>query len=141
MCRSDAVMAHLNVGARVVVCGTASVASWNPWPQGPRIERHILVKRARMQGFVILDHPGYHATARADLANWLRAGSLQYVKDVLDGIEHAPDAIAGLYRGENLGKRLIRLAASGKSGAELFGDSAWPIDLHRGGNGRSLGHP
>ena len=47
--------------------------------------------------------------ARVDLVRWLRAGQLQYVEDVLDGIEQAPDAIAGLYRGENLGKRLIRL--------------------------------
>ena len=74
------------------------------------MERHLLVKRARMQGFVILDHPGYYPTARADLAHWLREGRLRYVEDVLDGIEHAPGAIAGLYRGENLGKRLIRLA-------------------------------
>ncbi|MDR3453352.1 MAG: NADP-dependent oxidoreductase [Rhodoferax sp.] len=107
---SDAVMTHLNVGARVVICGTASVATWDPPPQGPRVERHLLVKRARMQGFVIFDVPEYHATARADLAQWLRDGKLQYVEEVLDGIEHAPDAIAGLYRGDNLGKRLIRLA-------------------------------
>ena len=40
----------------------------------------------------------------------MREGQLQYVEEVLDGIEHAPDAIAGLYRGENLGKRLIRIA-------------------------------
>ena len=40
---------------------------------------------------------------------WIREGKLQYVEEVLDGIAHAPDAIAGLYRGENLGKRLIRL--------------------------------
>ena len=106
---SDAVMAHLNVGARIVVCGTASVASWNPWPHGPRLERHLLVKRACMQGFVIFDHPEAAAPARADLARWIRAGDLRYVEEVLDGIEHAPDAIAGLYRGENLGKRLIRL--------------------------------
>jgi NADPH-dependent curcumin reductase len=108
---SDAVMPHLNVGARIVICGTASVSSWDPVPQGPRVERHLLVKRARMQGFVIFDVPEYHATARAELAQWLREGKLQYVEDVLDGIEHAPDAIAGLYRGENLGKRLIRLCA------------------------------
>jgi NADPH-dependent curcumin reductase CurA len=107
---SDAVMTHLKVGARVVICGTASIASWSPAPQGPRVERHLLVKRARMQGFVIFDHLDYYATARADLARWLREGRLQYVEDVLDGIEQAPDAIAGLYRGENLGKRLIRLA-------------------------------
>jgi len=108
---SDAVMQHLNVGARVIVCGTASVPSWSPPPTGPRVERHLLVKRARMQGFVIFDHPEHQAPARADLAAWLRSGQLHYVEEVLEGIEHAPDAIAGLYRGENLGKRLIRLHA------------------------------
>lgn len=106
---SDAVMTHLNVGARVVICGTASVASWDPPPQGPRVERHLLTRRASMQGFVIFDHPEYAAGARADLAAWLREGRLQYVEEVLEGIESAPDAIAGLYRGDNLGKRLIRL--------------------------------
>jgi NADPH-dependent curcumin reductase CurA len=106
---SDAVMARLNVGARVVICGTASVSSWDPPPQGPRVERHLLVKRARMQGFVIFDHPEYAPQARADLARWVRSGELRYVEEVLDGIEQAPDAIAGLYRGENSGKRLIRL--------------------------------
>jgi hypothetical protein len=109
---SDAVMSHLSVGARVVVCGTASVSNWNPPPTGPRVERHLLVKRARMQGFVIFDHPEHGAVARADLAKWLREGRLQHVEEVLDGIEQAPDAIAGLYRGENLGKRLIRLFES-----------------------------
>ena len=106
---SDAVLQHLNVGARVVICGTAAVSNWNPPPLGPRVERHLLVKRARMQGFVIFDHPEHGDVARADLAQWLRAGSLTYLEDVLVGIDSAPDAIAGLYRGENLGKRLIRL--------------------------------
>ncbi len=108
---SDAVMAHLNIGARIVICGTASIASWDPPPQGPRVERHLLTRRARMQGFVIFDHPECAAGARADLAAWLRDGSLRYVEEVLEGIESAPDAIAGLYRGDNLGKRLIRLCA------------------------------
>lgn len=107
---SDAVMSHLKVGARVVVCGTASVSSWSPPPQGARVERHLLVKRARMQGFVILDHPEHEAPARAELAGWVREGKLRYLEDVLEGIEAAPDAIAGLYRGENFGKRLIRIA-------------------------------
>ncbi len=106
---SDAVRAHLAVGARVVVCGTAAVAQWDPVPAGPRVERQLLVKRARMQGFVIFDHPAHGDIARGDLARWIGEGRLQYVEDVLDGIEQAPDAIAGLYRGDNLGKRLIRL--------------------------------
>jgi NADPH-dependent curcumin reductase CurA len=106
---SDAVLRHLAIGARVVVCGTASVASWDPPPVGARVERHLLVKRARMQGFIVFDYQHRYEEAIARLAEWLRAGKLRYREDVLDGIEHAPGAIAGLYRGENLGKRLIRL--------------------------------
>ena len=106
---SDAVLRHLAIGARVVVCGTASVASWDPPPVGPRVERHLLVKRACMQGFIVFDYQPRYEEAVTRLAEWLRAGKLRYREDILEGIEHAPGAIAGLYRGENVGKRLIRL--------------------------------
>ena len=106
---SDAVMKHLRVGARVVICGTASVASWDPMPLGPRVERHLLIKRARVQGFVVLDYAARYDEAIGALAAWLRSGELRYREEILEGIEQAPDAIAGLYRGENLGKRLIRV--------------------------------
>ncbi|MBS0219848.1 MAG: NADP-dependent oxidoreductase [Proteobacteria bacterium] len=107
---SDAVLRHLNVGARVVICGTASIASWDPIPLGPRVERHLLVKRARMQGILIFDYAARYGDGRADLARWVRESKLRYREDILDGIEQAPDAIAGLYRGDNLGKRLIKIA-------------------------------
>jgi len=107
---SDSVMHRVNVGARVVICGTASVASWDPIPQGPRVERHLLVKRARMQGFLIFDYSQRFPEALQELEGWVRAGQIRYREDILDGIEHAPGSIAGLYRGENLGKRLIRIA-------------------------------
>lgn len=107
---SDAVLQQLNVGARVVVCGTASVPSWDPPPQGPRVERVLLTRRARMQGFVIFDYAARYAEALAALEPWVRQGLVRYREEIVDGIEHAPDAIAALYRGENLGKRLIRIA-------------------------------
>jgi NADPH-dependent curcumin reductase CurA len=107
---SDAVMRHLRVGARVVICGTASIANWDPFPQGPRVERHLLVKRARMQGFVVMDFKARYPEAQTALSQWVREGRIRYREDVLEGIERAPGAIAGLYRGENLGKRLIRIA-------------------------------
>jgi NADPH-dependent curcumin reductase CurA len=108
---SDSVMRQLASGARVVICGTASVASWDPPPMGPRVERHVLVKRARIQGFLVFDYQHRYEEAVSRLADWVRAGSLKYREDILDGLESCPDAIAGLYRGENLGKRLIRLSA------------------------------
>jgi len=108
---SDAVLARLAVGARVVICGTASVASWDPPPLGPRVERHILVKRARMAGLIVFDYQHRYEEAVARLASWVRDGRLTYREDIVDGIEHCPGAIAEIYRGENLGKRLIRLRA------------------------------
>jgi NADPH-dependent curcumin reductase len=106
---SDTVYPRLALGARVVVCGTASIANWDDWPSGPRIERHLLVKRARMQGFVIFDHMHRYEDSVTVLADWVRAGRLAYEEDILDGIAACPDALAGLYRGENKGKRIIRL--------------------------------
>jgi NADPH-dependent curcumin reductase CurA len=107
---SDAVLAQIAVGARIVVCGTASISSWEPWPAGPRVERHILVKRARMSGLLIFDYAARYEEAVSRLAQWIREGKLKYREDIANGIEHAPGAIAELYRGENLGKKLIRLA-------------------------------
>jgi NADPH-dependent curcumin reductase CurA len=110
---SDAVLKQLRVSARVVICGTASIASWEPIPRGPRVERHLLVKRARMQGFLILDYAPRYSEALQALSQWVRAGLMRYREDILEDIEQVPGSIAGLYRGENLGKRLIRIAPEG----------------------------
>ena len=107
---TDEVLKYLKMGARVVICGTASVASWDPIPPGPRVERHLLVKRARMQGFIVLDYADRYVEALQQLTQWVREGLIRYREDILEGIEQAPGSIAGLYRGENFGKRLIRIA-------------------------------
>jgi NADPH-dependent curcumin reductase len=106
---SDVVLSQLATGARIVICGTASIPSWDPPPSGPRVERHILVKRARMSGFLAFDYQHRYEEAIARLAAWVREGRIRYREEIADGIENCPDAIAELYRGENLGKRLIRL--------------------------------
>ena len=107
---SDGVLKHLRVGARVVICGTASIANWEPIPEGPRVERHLLVKRARMQGFIIFDYAERYTEALQELTQWVRQGLIRYREDILEGIDQAPGSVAGLYRGENFGKRLIRIA-------------------------------
>ena len=63
-----------------------------------------------MQGFLIFDHVQRSPEALRELESWVRNGQIRYREDILDGIEQAPGSIAGLYRGENLGKRLIRIA-------------------------------
>ncbi len=106
---SNTVMGMINIGARIVVCGTAATANWDPPPTGPRIERSILVKRARIQGFLIFDHASKFDEATARLAGWIDDGSLVYREDITEGIENAPAVLAGLYEGRNTGKALVRI--------------------------------
>jgi len=110
---SDAVYRQLALHARIVSCGTASVSSWNPPPNGPRVERIIMTRRATLGGFVVLDHMDEFSAASARLAQWVREGKLRYREEIRDGIEHCPGAIAELYDGRNFGKLLIRLDQPG----------------------------
>src|SRR5262245_50730235 len=103
---SDSVIRRINVAGRLVVCGTASIANWDPPPHGPRVERHLLVKRARMQGFLIFDHAQRHPEALWELETWVRNGQIRSREDILDGLDQGPGSIAGLSRGDNIAKRL-----------------------------------
>jgi NADPH-dependent curcumin reductase CurA len=109
---SDAVIRNIRLGARIVICGTASYPSWNPWNTGPRPERHLLVKRARMQGMLTTDWKDEFPQAVRDLADWVKQGKLRYREEILDGIEHAPGSLQRLYSGENVGKLVMRLPAA-----------------------------
>jgi NADPH-dependent curcumin reductase CurA len=103
----DTVLRRMAVAGRIVQCGTASIGSWNPPPSGPRNEREILTRRLVWSGFVIFDHMARYGQAADELAQLCRAGTLSFDTDLAEGIEQAPGAIASLYAGENLGKKLI----------------------------------
>jgi NADPH-dependent curcumin reductase CurA len=105
---ADAVFPKLVAGARVIQCGTASVSSWLPPPNGPRRERDILVKRLSWHGFVVMDHAALFPQALRELGALVAAGKLTGRDHVLEGLDKAPVAIEMLYRGENKGRLLIR---------------------------------
>jgi NADPH-dependent curcumin reductase CurA len=110
---SDTVLGLLNTRARVVVCGTIAHTDWDPPPMGPRVERQLLVTRSRMEGFIAPDYQHRWGEAFQALSQWLQAGKIKVLEEVLEGLEAAPDSVAGLYRGDNVGKRVIRVAANG----------------------------
>lgn len=103
----DCVIRQMNVGGRIVQCGTASIANWNPPPTGLRNEREVLTRRLQWGGFVIFDHVAAFPEALGELAARVESGALGYEEDIQPGLAHAPDAIARLYAGENKGKSLI----------------------------------
>ncbi len=107
---TDAVMRLLNVRARVVICGTVAHTEWDPPPMGPRMERQLLVTRSRVEGFIATDYQHRWDEAYGWLSQWLQEGRIQVMEEVLEGLESAPDAVAGMYRGENVGKRVIRVS-------------------------------
>lgn len=106
---ADAVVPRMNVGGRVIQCGTAAVPVWFPPPMGPRRDREILTKRLRHEGFVVFDHLAQFPRVIRQLAEWLATGQLTYDEEIEQGLERAPAALEGLYQGENRGKKIIKL--------------------------------
>jgi NADPH-dependent curcumin reductase CurA len=108
---TDAVFHHINIGARIVVCGQIDQYNATRPPRGPRILWHLIVKRARVEGFLVFDFAPRFPEAQRQMAEWIRQGKIQYQETVVDGLENAPKAFIGLFHGENLGKQLVRVAA------------------------------
>lgn len=109
----DATLRHMAPRGRVVQCGTASVARWEPPPTGWRNEREVLTRRLSWSGFIIFDHVAAFPSAQAQLTRWWSEGWLRIEEDILDGIEHAPGALQRVYAGENRGKQLIHVGRAG----------------------------
>ncbi len=106
----DHVLGRINVGARIALCGL--IAQYNaraPVP-GPYMFRNVLLKRATIQGFIILDYAGRFGEAREALVRWLGDGRLKYRVDIVDGLENAPAALTKLFDGSNAGKLMIAVS-------------------------------
>ena len=104
----EAGLGHLDQGARVVLCGGISGYA-KPQP-GPANYMQLVLRRARMEGFIVLDYADRFATAIRRMAAWRAEGRLTSQVDVMDGFDKAPEALGGLFTGTNLGKRLVRIA-------------------------------
>jgi NADPH-dependent curcumin reductase CurA len=106
----QAVLRLLNVNARIPLCGTIGDYNAAKLPPGPNL-RPILVKRALIKGFIILDHNDRAPAFLKECGQWLREGRLKYREDIVDGLEHAPSALLKLFDGTNFGKLMVRVSA------------------------------
>jgi len=108
----DAALANLALHGRVIIVGGISLYDTLETPDtGIRWNRQLLVKRARMEGFLVWDWRHQTQLFRRDVSQWLREGKIKYREDVADGIASAPNAFMGMLAGENRGKQLVRVAA------------------------------
>ena len=106
----DAVLNLINVKARIVICGMISQYNAVKPVPGPYNFRNILVQRARVEGFIVLDYADRYYEAYRELTKWLSEGKIQYRVDVVDGLTEAPSAINKLFDGSNQGKLIVKVS-------------------------------
>jgi len=103
-------MRLINVGARISVCGQISQYNLERPEQGPRWLGQLIVKQAKVQGFLVSAYATRYSEGLEQLARWLKQGKLKYREDVAQGIEAAPQAFIGMLQGKNQGKQLVQLS-------------------------------
>jgi NADPH-dependent curcumin reductase len=106
----DAALANIARGARVVICGAISQYNSTTGIKGPSNYLSLLVNGARMEGFVVFNYMARYGEAAREMAGWMMAGKLKSKEDIVDGFKTFPDTLLRLFRGENLGKLMIKLA-------------------------------
>ena len=106
----DAVLANLAHGARVVICGAISQYNSTTGIKGPANYLSLLVNSARMEGFIVFNYLSRYAEAAREMAGWMQKGKLKSREDIVEGFQTFPDTLLKLFRGENTGKLMIKVA-------------------------------
>jgi hypothetical protein len=107
---TDAVFRWINVKARVVICGQIHDYNLEKPELGPRFLRQLIIKRARVEGFLVFDYADRYGEALQQLAEWFKAGKLKYRETIAEGIENAPQAFISMLKGGNIGKQLVKVS-------------------------------
>ncbi len=105
----DACLAQLAMRGRVVLCGAISGYNDRAAVKGPANYANLIIKRGRMEGFLILDYLGRMPEGQAEMAGWLAEGEIKSSEHVVEGLENAPEALNLLFTGGNTGKVMVKL--------------------------------
>ena len=106
----DEVLARIAQNARIVLCGAISRYEQAEFGPGPSNYFNLILQRAKMEGFIVLDYADRFPQAIGELAAWLADGSIQNVVDIAEGLENAPATLQRLFTGANFGKQLLTIA-------------------------------
>ncbi len=106
----DAVLTQINRGARIAICGAISQYNSTTGMKGPSNYMSLLVNRARMEGFLVFDFAARYGEAAREMAGWMAQGKLKSREDVVPGLETFPETFLKLFKGENFGKLLLKVA-------------------------------
>ncbi|MED7953379.1 NADP-dependent oxidoreductase [Streptomyces sp. BE303] len=107
----EAAIGALGAHGRAVLCGAIAQYNETTAPAAPRNLALVIGKRLRLEGMLVGDHAALQPQFVAEVAGWLKDGSLRHEETVVDGFEHAAEAFLDLLRGANTGKMVVRLDA------------------------------
>ncbi|MBI4904628.1 MAG: NADP-dependent oxidoreductase [Acidobacteria bacterium] len=107
---TDAVFSLINSRARIGICGQIALYNLEKPDMGPRLLQQILVKQAKVEGFLVFQFASLIGMGLRDLTEWVKSGQLKYREDIAEGIENAPRAFFSMLRGGNRGKQLVRIS-------------------------------
>jgi NADPH:quinone reductase len=107
---TDAALRLINTRARIGICGQISQYNQEQPEMGPRFLSQLLVKQAKMEGFLVFQWADRYEEALRHLGNWLREGRIKYREQIVEGLENAPDAFIGMLNGANTGKQLVKVS-------------------------------
>ena len=97
--------------ARVVMCGGISSGyTMERLAPGPSTIFNLIIQRAKMEGFIVIDYAERFPHAIMELAGWVAEGKINYKEDIAEGLENCPDTLANLFKGKNFGKQLLKLS-------------------------------
>ena len=108
----DAVLLQINRGARIVICGAISQYNNTTPVKGPSNYLSLLVNRARMEGFICFDYAARYGQAAQEMAGWMAVGKLKSREDIVEGFENLPEVLLKLFKGENIGKLMLKVASA-----------------------------
>ncbi len=103
------VLTHINLHARIVICGAISQYNNTTPVKGPSNYLALLVNRARMEGIVVFDNIKEYPIAMKEIAGWIQSGNLKVKDHIVEGIETFPDTLMMLFKGENFGKLVLKV--------------------------------
>ncbi len=106
----DDTLLNMAQNGRIVLCGGISSYNEAELPPGPKNYMQLVIRRCKMQGFIVIDYFDQAADAIADLNRWIAAGSLKHAEDIQEGIENTPATFLRLFQGKNMGKQLLKIA-------------------------------
>ena len=106
----DTALTLINMNARIVLCGAISTYNNESPAPGPSNYMSLVIMRAKMEGFIVLDYLDRFPEAISSLSNWVEEGKITYLEDIQEGIENAPDTLVRLFTGQNFGKQLLKIS-------------------------------